>query len=229
MAFFICSERRTHHWDMTEKAICERVENNLLFLYLVSEASKAGRVEDDLKAQKLVFLSQKQLVQKRLKAFNYTFLRWHKGPFSKDLANDIKALVKAGMLTRIDDKIDLTDAGKEVVARCEELLTKQPEFIVPIKAVAQAYGAIPSDDLKESVYDISVFVPKLRKVTKIRDIEEKQLILYGLSTKKARKAFNIDENWQATLELVFNKEAQDSLRMAQQDAVEGRVCDFNSL
>jgi len=214
---------------MTEKAICERVENNLLFLYLVSEASKAGRVEDDLKAQKLVFLSQKQLVQKRLKAFNYTFLRWHKGPFSKDLANDIKALVKAGMLTRIDDKIDLTDAGKEVVARCEELLTKQPEFIVPIKAVAQAYGAIPSDDLKESVYDISVFVPKLRKVTKIRDIEEKQLILYGLSTKKARKAFNIDENWQATLELVFNKEAQDSLRMAQQDAVEGRVCDFNSL
>ena len=170
-----------------------------------------------------------QLVQKKLKAFNYTFLRWHKGPFSKDLANDIKSLVKAGMLTRIGDKISLTDAGKEIVARCEELLTKQPEFIVPIKAVAQLYGGIPSDDLKEQVYDISVFVPRLKKVMKIRDIEEKQLILYGLSAKNARKAFDLDENWQATLELVFDKEALDSLKMAQQDAVEGRICDFESL
>jgi uncharacterized protein YwgA len=214
---------------MTEKTISERVENNLLFLYLVSEASKAGRVEDDLKAQKLVFLSQKKLVQKKLKAFSYTFLRWHKGPFSKDLAEDIKSLVKAGMLTRIDDKIALTDAGKEIVARSEELLTKQPEFMVPIKAIAQLYGAIPSEDLKEKVYDISVWVPRLKKVMKIRDIEEKQLILYGLSAKKARKAFNLDENWQATLEIVFDKDALDSLKMAQQDAVEGRICDFDTL
>ncbi len=214
---------------MSEKTIGERVENNLLFLYLVSETSKAGIVEDDLKAQKLVFLSQKKLVQKKLKAFSYTFLRWHKGPFSKDLAEDIKSLVKAGMLSRINDNIALTDAGREIVARSEELLTKQPEFMVPIKAIAQLYGAIPSEQLKEQVYDISVWVPKLKKTMKIRDVEEKQLILYGISAKNARKAFNLDENWQATLEIVFDKEALDSLKMAHQDAIEGRICDFNSL
>jgi hypothetical protein len=101
--------------------------------------------------------------------------------------------------------------------------------MVQIKATAQLYGAIPSEELKEQVYDIPVWVPRLKKAMKIRDVEEKQLILYGISAKNARKAFNLDENWQATLEIVFDKDALDSLKMAQQDAIEGRICDFNSL
>jgi len=213
----------------SERAINERVGNNLLFLYLVDETSKSGQIEDDLKAQKLVFLSEKHFIQKKMKVFNYNFFRWHRGPYCKDLANDIKGLVKAGLLRRANDRIELTDLGKEVVARCEAILMIRPEFIAPIKTVAKEYGSIPSDDLKEMVYNMTIFVPRVRKVMKIRDIEEKKLLLFKLSEEKAKKTFNLDENLQATLELIFDKKAMDSLKTAQQDAIEGRVCDFNSL
>lgn len=214
---------------MSEKEVDERVGNNLLFLYLVGETSKAGEVEDNFKAQKLVFLSEKQLIQRKLKAFNYTFLRWHRGPYCKDLANDIKRLQKAGLLRKDGERIVLTDFGRGVLQHFGDVLARQATFTEPIKKVAQEYGPIAPDDLKERVYDMSIFVPKIRRVMKIRDIEEKSLILFKMSEGKAKKSFTLDESSQATLELVFNKEAQDSLRMAQRDAVEGRVCDFNSL
>jgi len=214
---------------MSEREVEEKVGNNLLFLYLVDETSRSGQVEDDLKAQKLVFLSEKLMVQRRLKAFNYNFFRWKKGPYCADLSNDIKRLTRAGLLQRKNDKIELTDLGRKVIANCEPELKDCSNFLKPIKEVAQEYGSIPPEELKERVYDTSVFVPKLHRVMKIRDIEEGKLILFRLSETRARKTLNLNENWQATLELVFSKEAQDSLRMAQQDAIEGRVCDFQSL
>lgn len=214
---------------MSERTIGEMVGNNLLLLFLVDETSKEGKVEGDLKAQKLVFLSQKLMVQRKLKAFNYNFFRWHKGPYCADLSNDLKRLKVAGLVRRNGSRLELTDLGKSVIANCEAELTDWTDFISPIREVAQEYGRFTPEELKERVYDIAVFVPRDHKVMKIRDIEEKKLILFKPSEKEARKVLSLSENWQATLELVFSKEAQDSLRMAQRDAVEGRICDFHSL
>jgi uncharacterized protein YwgA len=214
---------------MSERTIGEMVGNNLLLLFLVDETSKEGKVENDLKAQKLVFLSQKLMVQRKLKAFNYNFFRWKKGPYCADLSNDIKRLRAVGLLRKNAGQFELTDLGRSVISNCEDELADWTDFIKAIRETAREYGKFTPDELKERVYDTAVFVPKDHKLMKIRDIEEKKLILFKLSEEKARKILNLSENWQATLEIAFSKEAQDSLRMAQRDAIEGRVCDFNSL
>jgi uncharacterized protein YwgA len=209
---------------MTEKSITERVINNLLLLYLIRQASRLGRVEDDLKVQKLTFLAEKQLVQKKLRGLTYNFFRWHRGPYCASLSNDIQALTTNGLLERTPSGIRLTKDGQDLVSQCDELLARNSMFTGSIDSVLKDYASLPPDKIKETVYKMAIFVPKLRKMMTIEDVPQGQLILFNLSEKKARGVFDLDESWLATLELVLDADALDSLKASQEDAINGRTC-----
>ena len=208
---------------MTEKTIAERIVNSLLLLYLIGRANGLGRVEDDLKAQKLTFLVEKQFVQKRLRGLTYNFFRWHKGPYCAALSNDIRALMASGLLERTPSGFMLTKDGEDLMSQCDELLGRNGSFMGIIDSVLKDYASLPPDEIKETVYKVSIFVPKLRKVMKIEDIPPGQLILFNLSEKNAKGVFDVDESWLATLEVVLDADTMDSLKASQEDAINGRI------
>lgn len=214
---------------MSEKGIFNRVKNVVLLLYTIQKTNEKSALEDNLKVQKLVFLSQKQHISKKMNGFAYLFLRWHKGPFSKDLNNDLVLLRQMKFLRWGDDKIELTGNGKGLLESCNEILEENKNFLSVIDKIIDEYGHFTPDDLKERVYQMKIFVPKDRKIMKIEEIPPKKLMLYGLSDDKTKTRFNIRESWVDTLEVLLDEEAIDLLEQAQKDAKEGNTVDFNLL
>lgn len=212
---------------MSEMGIRERVTNVLLLLYLIEKTNDIGQVEDELKLQKLVFLSQKRLVRRKLKAFSYNFFRWKKGPFSKNLRIDLITLLQANFLTMRESGIELTEKARELLNISAELLNENRDFLADIDIVASQYSELSPEEIKAFVYSLRVVVPRIREVMSIRNIPLSQLILFKTSDKKARSIFRIDDSWLATLELTFDIDAIKSLERAVDDAIEGRVQQIN--
>jgi len=213
---------------MSEDNIQERVINNILLMYLIQKANSIGKVEDNLKLQKLVFLGQKKMVERKIKAFSYNFFRWDKGPFSAEVNNDLTSLTLRGLIS-YQWPIGLTEEGKKLLEDCLELFQKNRDFTEVIDEILSAYATYTPEEIKARVYDMNIFVPRLRQVMTIAEIPRGTLILFKPSDKTAKKKFSLDEAWCTTLELVLDQEAVESLRQAYDDAKEGRVHEFRTL
>jgi len=207
---------------MSIENIKERIVNNLLLLYLIDKTNKEGYLEDNLKLQKLAFLTQKKFIERRLKGFSYNFFRWHKGPFSADVNNDL-VLLKQMNFARWEDRIYLTEEGEALLKQCEDLFERNDTFLQIIDSIIKEYAGLKPDEIKEKVYEMKVMVPKIRKSMLIREIPPKTLILYRPSKKRTRQEFDINEEWLATLELIFDEEALELLKKAFGDAINGKV------
>ena len=214
---------------MSEKSIFNRIKNIILLLYAIQKTNEKSALEDNLKVQKLVFLSQKKYISKKMDGFAYLFLRWHKGPFSKDLANDLVLLKQMKFLRWGNDKIELTKDGKKLLENCNEIIEKNKDFLKVIDEIIEEYGHLNPDALKEKVYQMNIFIPKDRKVMKIEQIPPKKLILYPLPQKRTKIEFGINEEWIDTLEVLLDEEAIDLLVQAQRDAKGGNIVEFNTL
>ena len=208
---------------MSETEIRERVTNNLLLLYLIELTNEWGNLEDELKLQKMVFLSQKKLVKTKLKAFSYNFFRWIKGPFSKNLRIDLLDLARANFLRVTRNKIELTKKAKSILEDCAEVFDENRDFLKHINAVIERYAKFPPDVLKDHVYSLKLMVPKIRELMSVKQIPLGKLVLFKSSDKKSRAIFHIDSARLVTLELNFDIQAISSLERAMDDAVEGRA------
>jgi len=213
---------------MSEANIQERVVNNLLLLYLIRQANQKGKIEDNLKLQKLVFLSQKKFLNRKVKAFGYNFFRWHQGPFSAEVNNDLTALDSRGLVKR-RWPIELTNEGKEFLEECKELLEINKRFLEVVDDIVSEFADLTPDQIKDHVYKMKIFVPRLRQVMTVEEVPPRTLILFKPSDKRSKAKFSIDETWCATLELALDQEAVESLKQSYDDAVEGRAYEFRTL
>ena len=214
---------------MSEKAISDRIRNIVLLMYLVQKTNEKFVMEDNLKVQKLVFLSQKRLTAKKMNGFAYPFFRWLKGPFSGDLNNDITLLRQMKLLRWGDDKIELTEEGKHILESLYEIMENNIGFSDIIDNIIEEYGSLSPEEIKEKVYQMKIFVPNDRKVMKIEEIPPKKLILFGSSRKNTKIEFNINEEWLDTLEVLFDDEAIQFLEKLKKSAVEGNIIEFSRI
>jgi len=213
---------------MSELDIKERAVNNLLLLYLIQQANVKGKIEDNLKLQKLVFLGQKKFLDRKDKAFSYNFFRWHHGPFSAEVNNDLTALTFRGLVEH-RWPIELTRDGEELLEDCKELHEINRRFLEVIDNIVSDFAGYTSDQIKDHVYEMKIFVPRLRKVMTVEEVPPRNLILFKPSDKRSKAKFLVNERWCATLELALDQEAIESLKQSYDDAVEGKVHDFQTL
>jgi len=207
---------------MSEKNIKDRIVNSLLLLYLIHRANEKGKIEDPIKSQKLVFFAQKKFIERKLKGFAYNFFRWHMGPFSKDLCVDLDMLEYTNLISRRNG-IKLTKDGKDALQKCNEIFEENKVFLKYIDSVVDKYANLDTEEIMEATYETKVVIPRIRKLMRIGDIPEGQIILFKPSEKTMKRAFNINEGWLGSLELLLDKEATHSLMKAEEDVREGRV------
>lgn len=210
-----------------ETRIRERMTNILLVMYTIKKANQFGVMDGTVKLQKVVFLAQKELLAHKLKGFAYNFFRWNHGPYSADLANDYGLLEGSGFAAGWP--INLSKEGEQVLAGCRELLESNRPITEVIDSVAERYAKLPSEELKQAVYDMVVTVPKLKTRTKIGEIGQGQLVLFRPSDTGAKAIFGLSPGWLATLETVFDSDMLESLANAQEDAAEGRAREFKTI
>ena len=182
-------------------------------------------MEDDLKLQKMTFLSEWKFVKKRWKVLNYNFMRWYKGPFSKDLAEDLTRLRGVGLVER-DTPMELSESGNEFLASANEIFSRNKRFMKLIDNTIKRWAGTDSDSMMKWVYRQQIVAPKISRPMYIKDIQEGQLLLFKVSDANAMETFDLDESWQATLEVMFDRSLLESLDDAYNDAIEGNASEF---
>lgn len=214
--------------NMSQMRIFERIKNIILLMYMIQKTTQECILEDNFKVQKLVFLIQKQFFSEKMNGFSYPFFRWVRGPFSVNLNSDLVLLKQIGFIRWADDKIELTEDGKDVLENCSELLKENKKFLEIIDKVVGEFGHFSPEEIEEKVYQMKIFVPIDRKVMRIEQITHKKG-MDGISGEKSEKEFSIREDVFDTLEVLLDNEATDLLRQAQEDAIEGNTVEFNSI
>lgn len=89
------------------------IMNKVLLLFSIQVLE---RISDSAYLQRLVFEIQKANREKGEKTFNYEFVRWYNGPFSTELEEDLKFLIKKEYITPTSDNLLIvTKLGAETL------------------------------------------------------------------------------------------------------------------
>lgn len=187
-----------------ERTLKEKVIDKLLLLYLLNK----HRIDGRTKLQKTVFFSEDSLNSKNVKSFNYNFIRWHFGEFSRELESDFKELIKDELILE-KPYIRVTGEGEDILKHLEGVLNKNPDILRFIDAICDYTSRKPLDVVKTMAY-----ARVIRNGIQVKDIPEETVLLEKLDESKSDSIFNIDDGWVGTLELLFDKVSANSLRVA---------------
>lgn len=150
----------------------QRVWDYFALLHLFQSVNRVSRIDGNLKAQKLSFITEVYGLEEGLAAMHFKFFRYTHGPYSKELARDIDRLVRAEVLTttnRLTKKAEfildyLTDEARHAPSGRTVLAT--------IERVTEEFGKFSGLKLRDMVYKMTVPVHEFGgELMKVRDIE----------------------------------------------------------
>jgi len=192
----------------------EQVKDMLLSLYLVNRAAECRYLPAKKGVQKLHFLAQKEMRDKRIKGFNRKFFTYRFGPYSKTLQNDLNALQQLGFLTHTHK---LTQRGKALLARYQTILSQpgNSKVISIIDEVVAKFRDHGLRSLVQLVYELQIiptgYLPPMKM--KIREMEPYVDLLDPSSEDGSEASFAIEEKELESLELSFFWTQEDIKKM----------------
>ncbi|MGX5361543.1 type II toxin-antitoxin system antitoxin SocA domain-containing protein [Bacillus cereus] len=125
---------------------------NKLFLMRMIHASK--EINGKTRLQKLVFETEKRTRKKgSTQTFNYKFIRWHYGPYSRELTEDIEFLVSKGLVKKRGgmESYILTERGTEYLNRSVDIISQLFDERIMRETIAELLDC-PLSTLLDKVY-----------------------------------------------------------------------------
>jgi uncharacterized phage-associated protein len=198
--------------DQLEQKIVDR----LLTLYLYSEVSDISRMTGDVKLQKLVFLSERDMIRSQTQGFNYSFFRWDHGPMSKGVYEDHEFLKNNRLVD--PNSMRVSSRGWDVLEHAEELLRENAHIVSKIRDVVSEYGSMSGAQLKSEVYDMEISPLTGTDTIKVENIPEGRDIYFPLPEELQDTKFSIDDEWLHTLDILFTEDSRRGMEEAIQRA-----------
>jgi uncharacterized protein YwgA len=141
-------------------------------LLTLLNAAQSDRLVDNLKIQKLTFITETRALEAELKVSHYPFFRYNLGPFSKYLANDVRRLEENGFVDT--ETRSLTERGKYLIRYVTPEIRQSQNALrafTIIDTVCNQFRVYRSSRLVDIVYDMSVPVFAFgNEIMKVRDI-----------------------------------------------------------
>lgn len=129
----------------------ERSIMNKVLLLKLLQMSNDG-INGKTRLQKLVFdIEAKNRKRGRTDTFNYKFLRWEYGPYSKELQKDIDSLVELGLVNFDGRVYKINSKGLSLLSKAEKFVSNSNKKI--IEESLEKYKTIPLQKLLEQIYD----------------------------------------------------------------------------
>jgi hypothetical protein len=196
---------------LSNRTIKETLSDRLLLLWLLYDAMKFKAI-GDTKAHKLAYLSELSMKREQEKGFNYDFKKLPFGPYSEQLQKDADWLEEQKLINSHpfeDGKIfESARHGRKLLSDFSDLFIRNNIFTRKIFAVNSKYASLNTYQLVDVVHEQEI--PGMEGV-KIDDVEIGEIILFGLSSEKAKVEFDIRPEELATLEVYIDKEKYDSV------------------
>jgi hypothetical protein len=150
----------------------QEIWDRIVLLHLLQDAQQKKGV-DNVKIQKLTFISEITGAAQKLKAAHYPFFRFTYGPYSKELANEVTLLEELCFIN--SESRELTDRAKLILKYVDpEVRQSGPanEVLAIVRRICTAYKGYESfPDLVNAVYDMVVPVAGWDNAeSKIKDI-----------------------------------------------------------
>lgn len=191
----------------------------LLILYAIDIASRTRIKVGLLVLQKVLFLSALRMKLSGTLALAQSFYRWHYGPMSDEVYQDVEKASSMGLLEEVEG-LRLTERAEQILGACGQLLEENSSVIGPLEEVASNVESI--DELLEDVYGLSVHVEELDEDMKISEVPEGTHMLTPLWRDEASDILKIDASWIETLDILLDPEADEAASEALDKAKKGK-------
>lgn len=188
------------------RSMGDAIVDRLLLLYLLIRNRRKGfsisgtPFETQLKLQKLLYWVEFEMFSNRYKGLNYYFFKWDHGPFAQEIYTDADDLLRNNLI--IEDKRELraSEKGHELIENCGELFESNTGISNFFDRVIDRFGGYGPYDIRNATYAFPVFEKKIP----IARVKKGELILPKMKSEDAEKIFYIDEEWMATLQIMFD-------------------------
>lgn len=199
----------------------EKTIDRLLTLYLINECYETHNLRSlsETKLQKLVFLSEKKLIDQRIKALNYQFIRLLYPTYSSELNGDLTNFVRLGYLT--EPWFGKTGRLDMIIEDFSEVFRRNKLLLGVINEVLDKYACVPTNRLVEMVY--RMLWRRGRKFIRINDLDLGVRMLYPLKYEKAHAIFTVTEDELEDLNICLNPKISKELDRAFDDAKRGKL------
>ena len=132
-----------------------KLVNKLLLLYLVDRAQIHGGIFEDTRLQKLVFLSERIMLGKKLRGFTYEFIKLLHGPYSSELDRDKAILGAAQLIDYSSEKgYYVSKKGSYVLELFKHVLEKNIQFVEIIDEIVRKYTRMSLEELLAWIYNL---------------------------------------------------------------------------
>lgn len=187
----------------------EKTIDRLLTLYFVNECYKTHNLGSlsETKLQKLVFLSEKELIDRRIRALNYRFVKLLFPTFSLELRTDLKNFVKSRFLR--GPWFERTNKLKMILEDFSDVFRRNRSSINVIDEVLSTYANIRTTRLTNMVHRM-----RWTKRKTIGDLAMGAPLLYPLKYERARQIFKITDDELEDLEICLNPKISKELDQA---------------
>ena len=206
------SPKRGSHVSRKKRTPIEQISDRLLLLYLLSELQPCSNL-GDTKLQKLVFLSERDMIREHVKGFDFYFFKFLHGPFSRQLENDLSDLDDWGLY--LPDEHMLTSHGRKVAEWLGDLWHKNREVTRHIDETLHTYGDLSRREILPIVYSLQH--PFYEPPRRIADLNYHSPILFKVQDEQARRKFEISAAELETLEILLDVDQYHHLIYPKED------------
>jgi uncharacterized protein YwgA len=130
------------------KMFKRNVLNKLLLLKLIGMAEE---INGATRLQKLVFSAEHYGRNIQTPTFNYSFIRWHYGPYSDEVKKDIDFLHENDFIDINNNTYVLTEKGEKAILVANHYF-KESKIDEVLQAVLKRYEDMTLEDLLKRVY-----------------------------------------------------------------------------
>ena len=174
----------------------------------------------ETKLQKLVFLSEKKLIDNRIKAFNYRFVKLLHPSYSSELNSDLTHFVKSKYLN--EPWFRQTRKMRLVLEDFSEVFSRNRHVLSLIDDVLSQRARNRTDFLVNMVFHMPWRMTRYGMQT-IEDLKIGTPLLYPLSHEKAHETFKITEEELENLEICLNPQISRDLDKAFNEMRRGKM------
>jgi len=178
----------------------EKLTDAMLSLVLLNTCtSEKGRIGDRLKVTKLLFLATHKLFASQTRAFNFSFYRYHHGPFTTELYETWGELGWMGFLeipAGASSDLSLTEAGIKAAEYYGQRLADLGNQLVlqEFRHIADTYCQLETHELLKRVYSMKVTPLGWQQSVTISDAPMGTYFTCVLSDEEARVSLAVDES-----------------------------------
>jgi uncharacterized protein YwgA len=201
---------------MSQQQIKDKIINRFLTLYLIDNSFKKKQLRflSETKLQKLVFLSELDMLNKGIEGFNFYFLRLHYGPYSFELAKDKAQLITSGFLE--EKALKPTKDATYLMEDFSTIIARNAKVISEIDSVNCSYAPLELDFLLNKVHSMPW------KNATVHDLPQRTPMLYPLKPSARKVAFDISDKELDDLVMNLDPDVCQEFDEAENDVNEGR-------